>query len=310
MATKKSSRIYFTQAVATASGDAFLAGHMQDQESEPTFTRFFKVGDAGWGHLGDLGAVAYAAVGVPVENAPRPWIAVLGRDGPLRLYKPGQPPVDRDIPNQDKSAWFEGMCPATDGLYVCGGQRQVLRFANDQWQPVDQGLFVKFDGSNDCALFAIAEASPGCLIAVGSGGLITCRAQGGAWKTLDSGTNLDLHCIVPAGDGGAWVGGDGGTLLKIAPDLGSVQDCSVSHVSTRTFDSLALHKGTLYVAAFNAVLMVQPGKALEEVKGPFKKGSEFHAVSAAGDYVWATGDEHAYRLDSDGWKYYQCPDNI
>lgn len=303
-------RIYFTKAVATSTGDAFLAGHVQDQGQDPTFTRFAKAGDAGWVHLGDLGAVAYGAIAVPVAQSPRPWIAVLGRDGPLRLYKPGQQPADIDIPRKDKTAVFEGLCAASDGLYVCGGQRQVLRFADDQWQSVDQGLFTKFDGSNDCSLFSIAELAPGRLLVVGSKGFMACRVNGGAWKTLDSGTNLDLHCVLAAGDGSAWVSGDGGTLLKVAADLASVQDCSAPELSRRSFDSLALYQGALYVTAFNELLVWAPGQAPDKVQAPFKAGSEFHSVNAAGDYLWVTGDEHAYRLGPKGWQYFQCPDNV
>jgi hypothetical protein len=306
---KKSSRIYFTKVIATASGDAFIAGHMQDQGSDPTFTRFMKAGDAGWGHIGDLGAVVYAAVPINVENSPRPWIAIIGQQGPLRLYKPGQQPVDIDVSLKDTTSDIEGMCSASDGLYVCGGQRQVMRYSDDKWHNEDEGLFEKFDGTNDTTLFSIAEVAPGILIAVGSRGFITCREQGAAWKTLDSGTNLYLHCIIPAGDGGAWVSGDGGTLLKIPADMVSIQDCSAPELSRRKFGSLALYKGALYVTAVDSLLVLQPGRPMEKVQGPFKPGSEFHCVSGAGDYLWVTGDEHVYRLGPDGWQYFLCLDN-
>jgi hypothetical protein len=305
----KKSKIYFTQVVAIATGDAFLAGHVQEQGSEPTFTRFAKAGDAGWAHLGDLGTVVYATVAIPVAGAPRPWVAALGREGLLRIYKPGQQPVDRDVPLSDKSSYLEGICVASDGIYVCGGQKQVSRLANDQWSSVDQGLFEKYNRKNGSSLYSIAEVSAGVLVAVGTQGLVACRVNDGAWQVLDPGTNVDLHCVIPSDDGGAWIAGDGGTLLKLSADRATWTDHADHGVSTQSFDDLSEHHGTLYITGFDQVLSLAPGATLQVEPVPFSKTIEFHNLSAAGDYLWVTGDEHVHRLGPEGWKYFLCPDN-
>lgn len=304
-----SSKLYFPHVVATPSGDAFLVGHPVGQGSEPTFTRFAKAGESGWAHLGDLGAVVCAATSMHTPGSPRPSVLALGRDGPLRIFTPGRPPADVAIAPKDRS-YFEGICAASEGVYVCGGQRQIAHWASGNWNWVDEGLFVKFDGTNDCTLLAIADLADGVLLTVGSGGFAALRLRGGAWQVLDTGTNVDLHCLAIAGDGGAWVGGDGGTLLRLHADRQTWSDVSDHTVSTRSFDSLALLDGTLYIAAFDRLLALAPQQRLVQASGPVRAGAEFHSVSAAGSYLWATGDEHVHRFGPDGWRYFLCPDNV
>ncbi|MFO0696560.1 MAG: hypothetical protein U0230_23530 [Polyangiales bacterium] len=304
----KSARIYFTQVVSTPSGKAFLAGHMQDQGSEPTFTRFVRADDSGFVHLGDLGAVACAATAIPIEGAPAPGIAVIGRQGPLRIYAPGKPPTDVDVPLRDRTADFLGLCASSDGLLVCGDQRQVLRYADDRWSPIDEGLFEAFDGANPSTLHAIAEVAGGMLVVVGSKGFAARRGSDGAWQRIDVGVAVDLRCVIAPGDGSAWIGGDDGTLLRLDVERGVVTE-RAEKTTSRSFESLALRERTLFVAASEALWARSEGGRLEKVEGPFLEGSEFHAVSAAGPYLWATGDEHAYRLGPDGWKHFLCPDN-
>ncbi len=129
----RSSKLYFTQVVATPSGDAFLVGHALEQGSEPTFTRFAKAGDSGWVHLGDLGVVVYAAAATPTPDSPRPSILALGREGPLRVFRPGQAPIDMPVTLKDRSTYFESLCVASDGIYICGGQRQIAHRVSDRW---------------------------------------------------------------------------------------------------------------------------------------------------------------------------------
>jgi hypothetical protein len=306
----RSSKLYFTQVVATPSGDAFLAGNALDQGSEPTFTRFAKAGDSGWVHLGDLGAVVYAATAMPTPDSPRPSVLALGREGPLRIFRPGQPPTDMPVTLKDKSAYFESLCVASDGIYICGGQRQIAHRVSDKWNWVDQGLFTKFDGTNDCSLFSIAELADSVLIVVGTRGFVAVREPAAGWRQLDVGTNVDLHCAIASGDGGAWICGDSGTLIRLTADRQSWVDESDLSLSTHGFDGLALLKGTLYITAFDKVLALERGKHLAAASGPKADGAEFHSISAAGDFLWVTGDERAYRLGPAGWNSFLCPDNL
>jgi hypothetical protein len=310
MPKSNKSKLYFPYVVAAPTGDAFLAGHAVDQGSEPTFTRFTKAGDAGWFHLGDLGGVVCAAASLPTPGMPRPSILALGRDGPLRMFRPGQAPSDIDIAPKDKSSYFEALCVASDGVYVCGGQRQVAHRSNDQWIWIDQGLFEKFNGKNDCSLFAMAEIAERVLIVVGSRGFVAVRDQRGVWEQIDTGSNVDLHSAVATGDGGAWVGGDSGTLLRLGADRATWTDVADRTVSANRFDSLALFDDHLYGAAFDKLLTYSPKKGLQVAAGPKLANLEFHCVSASGGYLWATGDEHVHRLGADGWKRFVCPDNV
>ncbi|MDE2048703.1 MAG: hypothetical protein KGJ44_09860 [Betaproteobacteria bacterium] len=305
---------YFTTVVALTEGDCFIAGHLTKQASEPNFTRLDMVRGGQWLQLGALKDVLYGATAAPTADHARLSVVALGREGAMRVFRPGQQPAELAVPRKDKTGYLEGLCVASDGaLIVCGSQNEVLRYAGEQWQAIDEGLFEKFNGKNDSALFAIAETRPGTLLAVGSRGLAVSREGGGAWHTLDAPTNLDLHAVLPAGDGGAWVAGDGGTLLRLSPDGTQWQDHSDPDLSTAPFDSLALYKGTLYISAMNQLLSLDtadPQASLQPVAGPFKAGSEFHSVSACGEYLWATGDEHVYRLGPDAqWQYLLCPDN-
>jgi hypothetical protein len=310
----KKTAMYFTHvAAAVRPGAALLCGHMVDQGSDPSFTRFSQArDDNNWAHVGDLrDDVVYALASAASENLPgKTDFYALGREGVLRLMLAGQPDQDVAIPMRDKTSYLEGLCLASDGLYACGGQKQVLCYSNSFWQPADAGLYEKFDGSNDSALFAMAELSAGVLLAVGTRGLVVRRSGDGAWQTLDAPTNLDLHAVIASGDGGAWIAGDGGTLFLLLAGTDTWEDHANTALSTSTFDGLALHQDALYVTALNRLLRRMPGGKLEQVKGPFKKGSEFHSVSAVGDFLWAVGDEHVYRLGPEGWKYFLCPDNV
>ncbi|MBU6435996.1 MAG: hypothetical protein KGQ77_00605, partial [Betaproteobacteria bacterium] len=231
---------YFTTVVALTEGDCFIAGHLTKQASEPNFTRLDMVRGGQWLQLGALKDVLYGATAAPTADHARLSVVALGREGAMRVFRPGQQPAELAVPRKDKTGYLEGLCVASDGaLIVCGSQNEVLRYAGEQWQAIDEGLFEKFNGKNDSALFAIAETRPGTLLAVGSRGLAVRREGGGAWHTLDAPTNLDLHAVLPAGDGGAWVAGDGGTLLRLSPDGTQWQDHSNPDLSTAPFDSLA-----------------------------------------------------------------------
>jgi photosystem II stability/assembly factor-like uncharacterized protein len=307
--------IYFTHvAAALKPGFALLCGHMIDERDEPTFTRFARAsGDNDWAYvLGDLKQdLVYALTSRPSPTAIGGTdFFALGRNGVLRVAATGKEALDLSIPRKDRSGYLEGLCVTSDGaLIVCGSQKEVLRYAGEQWQAIDDGLYEPFDGQNDSALFAIAETAPGVLLAVGTRGLVVRRLGSQPWQTLDAPTNLDLHAVLPDGAGGAWIAGDGGTLYRLSADAAQWHDHGDPDISTAGFDSLALHKGTLYVTAMNQLLQLPPGQTLQPVDGPFKPGSEFHSVSARGDYLWATGDEHVYRLGPEGWQYFLCPDN-
>jgi hypothetical protein len=310
----KKTAIYFTHVAAYEVGNyALLCGHMIDQGSDPTFTRFAYAADGNeWGHIGDMrDDLVYCFISVPSFAVPgKTDFYALGREGILRLMLDNQPDRDLRIPRKDRSGYLEGLCVTSDGaLLVCGSQKEVLRYAGEQWQAIDEGLYEPFDGQNDSALFAIAETAPGVLLAVGTRGLVVRRVGSQPWQTLDAPTNLDWHAVLPDGAGGAWIAGDGGTLYRLSADAAQWHDHGDPAISTAGFDSLALHKGTLYVTAMNQLLQLPPGQTLQPVDGPFKPGSEFHSVSARGDYLWATGDEHVYRLGPEGWQYFLCPDN-
>lgn len=310
----KKSAIYFTRVVAAAGpGTAVLAGHMIEEEDDPSFTRFFlsKL-DKGWGLIGDLkGDVVYDLAAVESIQAPgKTDMYALGRGGTLRVRTPPNTIVDHVVPLKVPSAYLEGICLASDAIYVCGGQRQVYRFVGGAWTEWDDGLFVPFAGSTGPTLFALAEVQNGCLLVVGSEGFAALRYGSGPWRVLPCPTNLELHCVVADGDGGAWISGAGGTLLHFRVHDQQWTNRSDPSVSTESFERLALYKGAVYIAAFDAVLTLANDGKLRKVKGPFKRDSEFHCICSAGDYLWVTGDEHVYRLGPAGWEYLQCPDNI
>jgi hypothetical protein len=301
----KKTAMYFTHvAAAIRPGAAILCGHMIDQESDPTFTRFSQAYDENdWAHIGDLrGDIVYAVTSTASQKvAGKTDFYALGRGGTLRVMLAGQPDKDISIPIKDKSSYLESMCLTPNGLYVCGGQKEVLCYENGVWKNVDENLYEKFNGKNESTLFAITEVHPGTLLAVGTGGFVARRYAP---------TNVDLHAVIPTGDGGAWIAGSGGALFRLVVSKGTWEDHSDATVSTNTFDSLALHRNVLYISAFTQLLQLQPGSKLKEIEGPFKKDSEFHSISAAGDFLWVTGDEHVYRLGPEGWRHFLCPDNV
>ncbi len=306
--------MYFTHvAAAERPGAAILCGHVIEQENSPTFTRFSQAYDENnWLHLGDLrDDIVYAIASCPshVVTGKTDFYA-LGREGNIRKMLAGQLDEDIVIPTKEKSSYFEGLCISSTGLYVCGGQKQVLRYTNNVWENFDDDLYEKFDGSNESALFAITEISPGVLLAVGTRGLVARRNINAAWRILDAPANFDLHAAIPTGDGGAWIAGAGGTLFRLAGASDIWEDFSDATVSTNTFDALAVHENALYITALTQLLQLQSDGKLREISGPFKVGSEFHCVSAAGDFLWITGDEHVYRLGPEGWLYFICPDNL
>lgn len=309
----KKSAIYFTKVVAAASpGMALLAGHMIDEEDEPTFTRFFlSMLDKGWGLIGDLkGDVVYDLAATESRRTPgKTDMYALGRHGTLRVRMPPGVVNDHVVPLKVPGVYMEGLCVTSDAVYVCGGQRQVYRFADGAWTDWGDGLFVPFGGSVGPTLYAVAEVRQGCLMVVGSDGFAALRQGGGQWSVLTCPTNLDLHSLLPDGEGGVWIGGDGGILLHVRVSDQRWADVSDPSVSTESFERLALYKGEIYVAAFDAVLALADNGMLRRVQAPFKRDSEFHCVCSAGDYLWVTGDEHVYRLGPNGWEYLQCPDN-
>jgi hypothetical protein len=285
---------------------------MIDQEDEPTFTRFMLArGDNEWGLISDLlGDVAYSLLAFPSNI--RPGLTdmyALGRGGTLRVRLANQADRDLAIPLKETYTYLEGLCVASDGLYVCGGQNQIYRLADERWESTDKGLYEPFAGKPGPALFSIAEVCAGTLVAVGSDGLVVHRQGIGSWERVEVPTNVDLHCVLPDGRGGAWISGDGGALLHHLIGESLLVDHSDREVSADTFDSLALYKGELYVTAMHQLLVLNAKGQLSAVKGPFRTDTEFHSVSASGDYLWATGDEHVYRLGPRGWQYLLCPDN-
>lgn len=307
--------IYFTHvAAAIRPGFALLCGHMVDEMDEPTFTRFARVGGKNeWAYvLGDLrGDLVYA-----LASRPSPTVSggtdffAIGRSGVLRIALTGKEALDIPVPRKDKSGYLEGLCAASDGSVIaCGSQKEVMRYARGEWISIDEGFFEKFDGGNDSSLFAISEPTPGTLLAVGTRGLVAVRRGGSPWEVLDAPTNVDLLAVVPSEDGGAWIAGDGGMLLRLAADFLQWQDLSDRDMSRARFDSLALHKGVVYVTGMNQLLQLKPGSKLTPIVEPFEPGSEFHSLSAYGDHLWVAGDEHVYCMGPEGWQHMLCPDN-
>lgn len=305
--------IYFTGIAASFKpGFAVLCGHLVSQRDDPTFTRFAQVrGDHEWVHIGDAeDDIVYGLTSRPSHTVQggTDYIA-LGRAGLLRFMPSRQADRDLIVPTKDRYTYLEGLCVATDGIYICGGQNQIYRFENDQWSSVDDGLYEPFNGKLGHALFSIAETTAGKLLAVGTKGLVVESLSDGRWEHLEVSTNVDLHCVLPDGNGGAWIGGDAGTLLHMLPDGQGFRDHTDVDVSTESFDSLVQFKGELYITAMDQLLVLNSKGQLKPVKGSFKKDSEFHCVSAAGDYMWVTGDENVYRLGPQGWRHLLCPDN-
>jgi len=289
-----------------------LCGHMRDQEDDPTFTRLMLVrGNGSWGLFGDFQDIAYGlTVGLSKVVTGRIDLYALGRDGVLCIRLAPSDPVNIQVPVKDRAGYLEGICLASDGVYVCGSQREIQRYANGQWSMEDEGLFVpRTSGAAGPTLFALVETVPGTLLTVGSSGFAARRVNGGNWETLDVPTNMDLYCVMADAEGGAWIGGAGGTLLHLSPDASHWKDFSNPEISVQTFDSMAMYQGHVYVTAMNQLLSLSNDGKLTAVEGPFLKDSEFHAVSASDDCLWVTGDEHVYRYGPEGWEHLLCPDN-
>jgi len=306
------SSAYFTLMTPAASpGAVILASFMIDQGDEPTFTRMYFVRpDKSWGFTGDIRHdLAHGLAARPSTTNPGlTEIYAIGRDATLWTKLPKQDPIETKAPVREPWMWMENLCLTSDGVYVCGGQRQVYRYADDQWTAQDDGLYIpSVDGQPTCDLRALTQLADGTLLAVGSGGFIAVRTRGAsAWTTIDAPTKADLLCVLPH-ENGAWIAGQNATLVHLAADH-TLADHSDPAISAN-FDALAWHDGHLYITAFDQLLTPGGTGHLAPVDIPLKPDSELHALCTSGDYLYATGDQHVYRLGPTGWTYLLCPQN-
>ncbi|MCL2654030.1 MAG: hypothetical protein FWD63_09625 [Propionibacteriaceae bacterium] len=304
------SAMYFTLiAPAARAGAVVIAGFMIDQGDEPTFTRIAHVReDKSWGLTGDIRHdVAHWMTTRPsTTETGLTEIYAIGRDATLWTKLPKRDPIETIAPLREPWMWLENLCLADDGIYVCGGQNQIYRYADDQWTPQDDGIYVpSVEGQPTCTLFAITQLGDGSLLTVGSAGFIAIRHPGQPWKVLDCPIDTNLRCVLPDATG-AWISGDSGTLLHL--EDGTCTNHSDPDISTGSFDALTWFGGHLYVTAGDKLLRLDDNH-LTVVDVPLKPDSELHALCTSGDYLYATGDEHVYRLGPDGWTYLLCPDN-
>jgi hypothetical protein len=105
---------------------------------------------------------------------------------------------------------IHALCLTDDGVYSVGWFGQICERKSDSWKAVQGGE--SSAERIDLPLFDIA-AAPGCAPwAVGDQGRVT-RRNGGAWEELDTGSNVNLRCVLPLGEDRVLAGGLGGTLL-------------------------------------------------------------------------------------------------
>jgi hypothetical protein len=302
---QKKSRIYFTRALALPDGAVVLAGHMQEEDDDPTFTRLVLFNKGAWGLLGDMQDVVYALAGKPNPGAARPNLCVMGRLGTYREYVAGSKPVDQRIAWRDVT-YLESLALIDGSLYVCGGQRQVARQSANGWDFVDSGLFEPFTGRLQCALLSIDGFSAQKIISVGLDGAAWLW-DGSRWSALDSPTNVTLNAIKCTSSGDAYICGDGGTLYRLDAALNWI-DLSDRQLSDRPFWDLAIYGDHVYVAAENRLLRTD-GRVLEDVALGLTAEPYLFGLSAGRDRLWCVGDENVYEFDGSSVTVHVCPDN-
>lgn len=311
----KPAAAYFTHiAPLLTPGYAIVTSHMMHQGNAPTFTRVSRICDPdNWGFICDIpdDLIYDLTVAEATDGTGKSTIYLLGRQGFVRILQSGQPPRDLSIVMKEPWAYLEALCVTRQAVYVCGGQNQIYRLQNGSWQSCDDGLYVPFTGQNDMTLFGICELHNRTLMVVGKHGLIAIQNEQQLWQRLnvEPFATGDFLSVLPDGDGGAWIGGTHGMLLKYDPN-GLCHPLSAPSLSTDRFESLALYQGKLYIAAGHYLLCFSETEGLSSVDMPIDSRDEYHCVKAQGNYLWVTGGTGVLRLGPDGWKRFVCPDNV
>lgn len=311
----KPAAAYFTHiAPLLTSGYAIVTGHMIHQGNSPTFTRVSRLCDPdNWGLICDIpeDIIYDLMVTESSDGSGKSVIYLLGRQGLLRILQSGKQPQDLPVLLKEPWAYLESLCVTRTSVYVCGGQNQIYCLQNGVWQSCDDGLYAPFTGQNDMALFGIGELLNGAIMVVGKHGLIAIQHAQQPWQRLNIEHPAcgDFLSVLASGDGGAWIGGTHGVLLKYKPD-GHYDDLSNPSLSTDRFESLALYQGKLYIAACHQLLCFSETEGLSSVDIPIDSSHEYHCVRTQGNYLWVTGSTAVLRLGPEGWKRFICPDNI
>jgi hypothetical protein len=302
---KKQSRIYFTNALCLPDGAAVLAGHMEAEEDDPTFTRLALLNKGTWGMLGDLPDIVYGLARKPNPSGPRPFLCVMGRDGLFREYVPGGKPIEQQIPKKDVT-YLEDLAWVDGSLYCCGGQRQVYRQVGREWTSMDAGIYEEFSGRLRHSLLSIDGFSERRILAVGMHAE-TWLWDGARWSSLTAPTNVTFNRVkcLPSGD--AYICGDGGSLYRLTK-MADWIDLSNPDVSKKSFWDMAFFQGNVYVAAETDLLRVD-GAALEVVPLGLRRAPYIVALDADENSLWCVGDQNVYEFNGRETTIHICPDN-
>ncbi|CAA9198995.1 hypothetical protein FLACOL7796_02517 [Flavobacterium collinsii] len=296
--------MYFTSLVADSANQAFFAGHLYIEGSEPSITRVMIYRDAQWFHLYDLDEIAYTCEGrAPSPGKPRGDLCFLGRRGLFRQNSRGQQPMDSYL--KPKVGYFYCLKEIAGSLYATGTQNQLFRYDGSQWHEQDQGIFAPLVDQVNRTFNALDGFGADDIYAVGFRGQI-CHWDGQHWRELQSPTNLPLNAVLCAPDGQVYISGSGGTLFRGSAVTGW-QDIGENSLSDRTFESLAYFQERLYIAAGQKLLTFD-GVLLQECQIPMTGETPyFVSLDAAPDALWTAGNDCLLCFDGSTWVRHVCP---
>lgn len=179
------------------------------------------------------------------------------------------------------------------GVRAIGGRAHAVGMERQAWRRDDAGLWTAIDAGlrlspGDPAvtgLETIDGFGPGELWAAGWHGEVW-RLRDGAWRRITSPTNLILTNLCCAPDGGVYVCGRRGTLLRAEDDRVAYIE---QDLTADDFWGIAWHEETVWLATFHALYRYIPGEGrlvlVDEEDAP---DSCYH-LSAADGRLWSFG---------------------
>jgi hypothetical protein len=288
----------FTDVCIRNRNDVLVAAIADELPDELDHSLVFSWDSKEWLHW----AIENAIGSICVVEEPRPTVFCMGTNGEITLFTlPGRTIEQVDASPDGPSDLVHLKCIRLIGrhVYVAGMARRVYRRVRpNNWQPIDQGMFVPRGQRTVAVGFnAICGLSESAIYAVGYQGEIWYY-DGTRWIQEDSPTNLALTCVRCIREDEVYAAGLVGTLLRGRHGQWEIID----HGATDDdFWGMAWFDGRLYVACYQGVFVLE-NDVLTMVDMKRRRKLSTAYLDANDGVLWSVGQKDiAYSENGKSW---------
>jgi hypothetical protein len=301
---RRQTTYFFSSIIAVDNNTAMIGCHSQQEEYDPSYTKFFLIIDGKWKYLSDINDVVCSTDKI-VHKERGLMCCILGRNGVFQEMS-----VDRAFPYK-KTGHLQTSNVLLDlknidgNLYACGAHRQIIRRYRWGWADFGEAITENNLVASSVTFTSIAGTSENNLFVASYAGDIL-HWDGTEWKLVKSPLRLPIWSLVYTKENLLYAGYSGGDIYM--RNSNGEWMMFQNHTDFKEIQQMIEFKGCIYISAVRGLLRLRHDQ-IEPISLPVKNVGKnpFYRMDTTENMLWVVGDQNIFRFDGRKWTNFIVP---